>query len=78
MEDVDLIIDKMHSYLDRISALYHSGAIKALHLEDLDSCEFSLRELINDAQFSANDEGVLEGWLDTYSGSQILDSGFDS
>lgn len=49
-EETSLLIDKMHSYLDVINELNRAGKLNRIHLSDLDSCEFSLRELIEDAK----------------------------
>ena len=53
--NITSLIDKMHSYLDKINQMSEDGKLGRIHLADLDSCEFSLRELINDVENQSSD-----------------------
>ena len=72
-EETSLLIDKIHSYLDKINKLSMEGKLNRMHLSDLDSCEFSLMELIEDAATRNSTDSILgeDELFDSY--DEILD-----
>lgn len=75
-EETSLLIDKMQSYLDMINELNRAGKLNRVHLSDLDSCEFSLRELIEDAKNQERSDSFLgeDELFDSY--DDVLDEDY--
>lgn len=51
INDTTKLISSLYSYIDNLASLDVQGRVKEIHKQDILSCEFSLRELINEIEY---------------------------